>query len=1178
MHKQLMRGIASACFAVLALAEPAVAQGSPPTACPKFAFSRTFTNLTGKTVQGLHLALHGPREAGRFYTGPENPFGPPAFEGLGPDGSYRVRFGGANVTNGQAVRVAFCIDRPASDLVPLGSSPAQTWIVEPNPGEEEPAPEQRLPALGARWAPVAAGTGIYQVQVELTNAEPSDVALVNLEWTRLVQPLPVEDLSWSQLDAAASWQSLGSALTVLASPHEAGPSRSAFTLPASFQFDEPGVLVFRFAAAEPGNSQNVIQGVGQVAIASLLRPVFLETRALQVASGKLGVPAPALSVLHSSEGAYPLQGQAIFPFKVGSAAGAIASLILDPSGNELFEHQLESQEAALRTALYGRLDPALAQRLSSPGPGAEAPIPVALWLLAPPDGDGPAAPEKVHSQEELDAYHDAVDTHLAARTAALTAPVVSRLQSMGYPAHADAFAPIIYTTLPPSAIQQAATWPEVETVYEAKVYANLLNIVRPVVRADLLHAANITGTGIELGQVEVNGGTAAGNPYLPGVTPDTGFSCLDPHATGVAGIIVSTHATHKGIAPAASLYAAGGCSGAEQAVKDASDRALNWGALTLNASLGANSGTAPTTLDRFYDAAVRGRRRSIVVAAGNEAGTCNSGNGRVTTPARAYNIITVGNYDDRNTLGWRDDVMSSCSSFVDPTSTNGDREKPEVSAPGTSILSTTNASPWTGNIGSGTSYAAPVVTGGTGLLFQRDLTLGAWPEAVKAILMTTAVHNVEGPTVLSDKDGAGGIVLDHAVATVDNSRWGKNNSYLCTAAASVDVQTIALGAGRRTRVTLVWSTPDTYTNYASRPAVDLEMEVIDPAGNVVAGSYSLDNTYEIVDFLALSTGNHKIRVRKTRCDLDPKYLAWAWWQDVESIIDGAGWDGQGAGIDVYDLNGNGAPEVLLMAYDAPPGQNSFRYKIGWDADNLGRTSSWSAVVQENGVGWEGQGASLNLFNLDGNARPEMILMAYDNPPGQNSFRYKIGWNLSTAGTTATWTGPIQIPGVGWEGQGAGVEIANLDNNPLPEMILVGYDNPPGQNSFRYMIGWNLSNTGGAAAWTGPTQIGGVGWEGQGAGVTIANMDGNARPEMVLMAYDNPPGANTFRYLVGWNLGLNGTTANWSNVTLVEGIGWDADGADPRLFDIDNDGVQELFLMCYDDPWGPNTFRYRVIEP
>ena len=82
-----------------------------------------------------------------------------------------------------------------------------------------------------------------------------------------------------------------------------------------------------------------------------------------------------------------------------------------------------------------------------------------------------------------------------------------------------------------------------------------------------------------------------------------------------------------------------------------------------------------------------------------------------------------------------------------------------------------------------------------------------------------------------------------------------------------------------------------------------------------------------------------------------------------------------------------------------------------------------------------------------------------------------------------------------------------------------------------------------------------------------------------MAYDNPWGANTFRYLIGQDMNTAGAvTGGWSGMKLVDGVGWEADGADPDLFDIDNDGIKELFLMAYDDPWGPNTFRYRVVEP
>ncbi|MCP4898533.1 MAG: hypothetical protein GY906_16285, partial [bacterium] len=79
--------------------------------------------------------------------------------------------------------------------------------------------------------------------------------------------------------------------------------------------------------------------------------------------------------------------------------------------------------------------------------------------------------------------------------------------------------------------------------------------------------------------------------------------------------------------------------------------------------------------------------------------------------------------------------------------------------------------------------------------------------------------------------------------------------------------------------------------------------------------------------------------------------------------------------------------------------------------------TWSNHIQVAGVGSEGQGAGVAFVNLDGNSRPEMILMAYDNPQAANNFRYKIGWNVSTNGQATSWSNHIQVAGVGSEGQG-----------------------------------------------------------------------------------------------------------------------------------------------------------------
>lgn len=182
----------------------------------------------------------------------------------------------------------------------------------------------------------------------------------------------------------------------------------------------------------------------------------------------------------------------------------------------------------------------------------------------------------------------------------------------------------------------------------------------------------------------------------------------------------------------------------------------------------------------------------------------------------------------------------------------------------------------------------------------------------------------------------------------------------------------------------------------------------------------------------------------------------------------------------------------------------------------GWATTWSNTIQVSGVGWEGQGAGVAFTNFDSNSRPEMVLLAYDNPSKDNSFRYKIGWNVKTNGIASSWSSPIQVSGVGWEGQGAGVAFTNLDGNSRPEMVLMAYDNPSKDNSFRYRIGWNVNTSGKAVSWDSFEQVGGVGWEGQGAGLTFANLDGDSKEEMILMAYDNPSKGNSFRYKIGWD--------------------------------------------------------------
>lgn len=292
--------------------------------------------------------------------------------------------------------------------------------------------------------------------------------------------------------------------------------------------------------------------------------------------------------------------------------------------------------------------------------------------------------------------------------------------------------------------------------------------------------------------------------------------------------------------------------------------------------------------------------------------------------------------------------------------------------------------------------------------------------------------------------------------------------------------------------------------------------------------------------------------------------------------EGVGWEGQGADLAVWDLDGNGVQDLLLLAYDAPGGANNIRYKIGYDVTGRGVPRRWTnGYVLLPGMGDEGQGAGVELVDLNGNGRPEMIVMVYDNPSGQNNLRYRIGWDINSRGETSNWSRSQIVDGMGWEGQGLGIAAANIDADPRPDLAVAVYDNPSGQNNFRYKIGWNLGAGGAVSSWSGVTQVDGVGWEGQGAGIALTNLDADPRPEMLLMAYDNPAGPNNFRVKIGWNLNPSGIAVSWSGFTSYAGVGDEGQGAGIRLFDANGNGRPEMFLLAYDNPQGANTFRFEI---
>jgi hypothetical protein len=604
------------------------------------------------------------------------------------------------------------------------------------------------------------------------------------------------------------------------------------------------------------------------------------TPVLAVVAG-LAVWAPAASaapgdVVNRAEANFPTLATAAKVEKVEGKRG-LDLRATGPDGRAVDLEALMSEDRAKQRDALGALDALLARHLD--GLADDQPVPVALWLAEPerPLGE---RPQDGARSEDVDKLAQLQTERRAAQVAELTNPFVERLRRFDKEAVASTSSPLVWATLPAGLVRELARDERVDTIYgDLEEGGPETNLSREVVGANLAPADTLDGTGVQVGVVESGGLADTTNPFMAIERSDAGPSCggTTAHATGVAGIIRARAGvsrvfgfpirnTLQGFAPASRLSVGSWCNTGDNRTRI--DSAADWGARVITNSYFTGTTGAVTADDRHADGLVHNRWRLFVKSAGNRG----MGDGRVTAPGNGYNVLAVGNVDLGGTPARANDVMAPTSSFVDPTSTNGDREKPEVSAPGTNIQMLSNGFPWPGQTDSGTSFAAPMVAGTAARLIQRKPFLGIWPEQLRAILMSSAMNNIEGATRLSDVDGAGMIAVDTAVRILDANRHGGTHVDCNTFGSAQTVSSTNLVANQRLRAAISWTADPSAVDHANRPSADLDLQVRGPSGSFFSASF--DNTSEIVDFRAPVAGNYEIRVVNFRCARST-FVGWA---------------------------------------------------------------------------------------------------------------------------------------------------------------------------------------------------------------------------------------------------------------------------------------------------------------
>lgn len=625
---------------------------------------------------------------------------------------------------------------------------------------------------------------------------------------------------------------------------------------------------------------------------------------------------------------FPLLGISLYQVKViNQDTGHIYSIVVDDSGTSWDREDAFNAEREAYLALYGKLDPALYELLEEIT--SDETVRVAIWLngngLAPferldiaiqqaavGEGDMDNALSEMHThgddssveksderqlqvhenraeiiradqaeqRELIEAFQKTNVDHLKEEVAKLQAPILAYLSAQGYETrYVSPIAPLIYVELPKTAIDSIAQRQDVDTIYGPNENYDLMDSAKTTQKGDIVDTWGFEGSGIDLAILE-DSRIQFSNPYLnSGITRVPTDPNIDDHAAGTAGIVASQHDTYQGIAQGVNLFSANATTYDDANLSEAMD----WAAGRQNVDIINNSwgGNADTTTlnvhDRHLDYIVRNLGSTITVAAGNEADGCGAQNNRVTSPARGYNVISVGNYADDDSFTWSGDAMDICSSYTDPST---GVEKPEVAAVGNSISSTTASSPWIADIGSGTSYAAPMIAGEAALIMERESNLITRPEAVKAIIMASALHNIEGDSTLSERDGAGGVDMRAAFHLVDEDWWA------WTQAVSGDFPLkhhVYVSAGDTVRAAIAWdSNPD--TNYTTTPLeADIDLSVFDPDGSWVTSSASTSNSFEIIEFTPSKTGLYEFRISASSFNGSMEYIGFAFWQPERAL-------------------------------------------------------------------------------------------------------------------------------------------------------------------------------------------------------------------------------------------------------------------------------------------------------
>jgi hypothetical protein len=636
-----------------------------------------------------------------------------------------------------------------------------------------------------------------------------------------------------------------------------------------------------------------------------------DAQALAKAADDLGVPAAKLSIVQHSSAHLAMTQVDLTEYKVQAPDGREVGVSFDKRTGALADSATAQRaEAAARRKGFGKLDAALATRLAQADASAvdAGTVQVAFWVkMAVPRragvGSGLATMQQLHAGAAL-----------------AQAPLVAAIHALGAAPTTATAAPIVFAKLPASQIRQLQERDDVIAVDLVKGDAKLMNDDSATSERYPYSWSAADGTGTKVAVHEDDGvdnvNTSVNNSTHPVVYWDPANPDINTeggHATHVAGVFGSTDNWRRGGAFNTSqiLSANFGSFGDVAAMVNSLEWAAAQNANVINMSWGGCTAGTPDFNSRWIDFEQLLWNTNFVVSSGNTPNCF--GSLFVASPSLGWNTISVGSYYDHDTGLRSDDTESSFTEFQNPTDPNSGRtiEKPDVTGMGGEFNSSTGAcfGVDTTEVGGGvtastcgTSFAAPETAALAADIAQR--IGGDKPETVKAIIMAGATHNIvdgvnntdcaNSPVPFDCRDGAGAIDANQSINNIAVPGNWSASTFLTdqTAPTNSNIdRTTTLTAGVPARAVIAWDSAASCANQAGGDCAidalnaDFDLSVLDPSGNIVAGSSSFQNSTEVVDFTPSVSGTYTIRAHVFRFDAGTStFFASAWNKNTSDTI------------------------------------------------------------------------------------------------------------------------------------------------------------------------------------------------------------------------------------------------------------------------------------------------------